>query len=82
MELRFFPINVFRETPKVKFFDAGIDRSNGSNGSSGSIITSLGSAADGSYSFCGATSSCPTISAILFCIATAPTSYLLCISLS
>ena len=33
MELRFFPINVFRETPKVKFFDAGIDRSNGSNGS-------------------------------------------------
>ncbi len=31
MELRFFPITVFRETPKVKFFDAGIDRSNGSD---------------------------------------------------
>ena len=29
MELRFFPINVFRETPKVKFFDARIDNSNG-----------------------------------------------------
>jgi len=31
MELRFFPINVFRETPKVTFFDAGIDSSNGSD---------------------------------------------------
>ena len=29
MELKFFPINVFRETPKVTFFDAGIDTSNG-----------------------------------------------------
>ena len=28
MELRFCPINVFRETPKVTFFDAGIDTSN------------------------------------------------------
>ena len=31
MELRFLPINVFRETPKVTFFDAGIDNSNGSD---------------------------------------------------
>ena len=31
MELRFFPINVFRETPKVTFFDAGIDTSNGTD---------------------------------------------------
>jgi len=31
MELRFFPINVFRETPKVTFFDAGINSSNGSD---------------------------------------------------
>ena len=31
MELRFFPINVFRETPKVTFFDAGIALSNGSD---------------------------------------------------
>ena len=31
MELRFFPINIFRETPKVTFFDAGIDSSNGSD---------------------------------------------------
>ena len=31
MELRFFPINVFRETPKVTFFDAGLDISNGSD---------------------------------------------------
>ena len=31
MELRFFPINIFRETPKVTFFDAGIDTSNGSD---------------------------------------------------
>ena len=31
MELKFFPINVFRETPKVTFFDAGIDSSNGSD---------------------------------------------------
>ena len=31
MELRFFPINIFRETPKVTFFDAGIDSYNGSD---------------------------------------------------
>ena len=31
MELKFFPINVFRETPKVTFFDAGIDIANGSD---------------------------------------------------
>ena len=31
MELRFFPINIFRETPKVTFFDAGINSSNGSD---------------------------------------------------
>ncbi len=31
MELRFFPINIFRETPKVTFFDAGIESSNGSD---------------------------------------------------
>ena len=31
MELKFFPINIFRETPKVTFFDAGIDSSNGSD---------------------------------------------------
>jgi len=31
MELRFFPINVFRETPKVTFFDAGIGDWNGSD---------------------------------------------------
>ena len=31
MELKFFPINIFRETPKVTFFDAGIDNSNGSD---------------------------------------------------
>ena len=31
MELRFFPINIFRETPKVTFFDAGIEISNGSD---------------------------------------------------
>ena len=31
MELRFFPINIFKETPKVTFFDAGIDISNGSD---------------------------------------------------
>ena len=31
MELRFFSINIFRETPKVTFFDAGIDSSNGSD---------------------------------------------------
>ena len=31
MELKFFPINIFRETPKVTFFDAGIDYSNGSD---------------------------------------------------
>ena len=31
MELRFFPITVFRQAPKVTFFDAGIDTSNGSD---------------------------------------------------
>ena len=31
MELKFFPINVFRETLKVTFFDAVIDNSNGSD---------------------------------------------------
>jgi len=31
MELKFFPINIFRETPKVTFFDAGIDSSNSSD---------------------------------------------------
>ena len=31
MELKFFPITIFRETPKVTFFDAGIDTSNGSD---------------------------------------------------
>ena len=31
MELKFFPINIFRETPKVAFFDAGIATSNGSD---------------------------------------------------
>ena len=31
MELKFFPINVFRETPKVTFFDASIGRSNGAD---------------------------------------------------
>ena len=31
MELRFLPINVFRETPKVTFFDASIGSSNGSD---------------------------------------------------
>merc|ERR1712146_548358 len=31
MELRFFPITLFRQTPKVTFFDAGIDKSNGSD---------------------------------------------------
>ena len=31
MELRFFPINVFKETPQVTFFDAGIGNSNGSD---------------------------------------------------
>ncbi len=31
MELRFFPITVFRQTPKVTFFDADIDKSNGSD---------------------------------------------------
>jgi len=29
MELRFFPINIFRETPKVTFFDAGLESTNG-----------------------------------------------------
>ena len=31
MELRFFPITLFKQTPKVTFFDAGIDNSNGSD---------------------------------------------------
>ena len=31
MELKFFPINLLRQTPKVKVFDAGIDSSNGSD---------------------------------------------------
>ena len=31
MELRFIPINIFRETHKVTFFDAGIVTSNGSD---------------------------------------------------
>ena len=31
MELRFFPITLFRQTPKVTFFDAGVDISNGSD---------------------------------------------------
>ena len=31
MEIRYFPINIFRETPKVTFFDAGIGTSNGSD---------------------------------------------------
>ena len=29
MELKFLPITIFRETPKVKFFDAGLEASNG-----------------------------------------------------
>ena len=29
MELKFHPTTIFRETPKVTFFDAGIDSSNG-----------------------------------------------------
>jgi len=29
MELKFLPINIFRETPKVTFFDAGLEVSNG-----------------------------------------------------
>ena len=28
MELRFFPVTIFRETPKVTFFDTGINKSN------------------------------------------------------
>ena len=31
MELRFFPVTIFRETPKVRFFDTGINKSNGSD---------------------------------------------------
>ena len=31
MKLRFIPINIFRETPKVTFFDASIGTSNGSD---------------------------------------------------
>ena len=29
MELKFYPTTIFRETPKVKFFDAGLEVSNG-----------------------------------------------------
>ena len=29
MKLRFLPTTIFRETPKVTFFDAGLDASNG-----------------------------------------------------
>ena len=29
MKLKFMPITIFRETPKVKFFDAVLDKSNG-----------------------------------------------------
>ncbi len=29
MELKFWPITIYRETPKVTFFDAGIESSNG-----------------------------------------------------
>ena len=29
MKLKFSPITIFRETPKVTFFDAGLDSSNG-----------------------------------------------------
>ena len=29
MELKFLPTNIFRETPKVTFFDASIDSTNG-----------------------------------------------------
>ena len=29
MKLKFFPITIFRETPKVTFFDAGLEASNG-----------------------------------------------------
>ena len=31
MLLRFIPINVFRETPQVSFFDAGVKGSNGAD---------------------------------------------------
>ena len=31
MKLKFMPTTIFRETPKVTFFDAGIDSSNGSD---------------------------------------------------
>ena len=31
MELRFFPVTIFRETPKVTFFDTAINKSNGSD---------------------------------------------------
>ena len=29
MNLKFMPITIFRETPKVIFFDAGLEKSNG-----------------------------------------------------
>jgi len=31
MELRFLPVSIFRETPKVTFFDASINKSNGTD---------------------------------------------------
>ena len=31
MRLKFFPTNVFRETPQVSFFDSGVQGSNGSD---------------------------------------------------
>ena len=31
MELRFFPVTIFRETQKVTFFDTGINKFNGSD---------------------------------------------------
>ncbi len=31
MRLSFIPIHVFRETPQVSFFDAGVEESNGAD---------------------------------------------------
>ena len=39
MELEFYPTTIFRETPKVTFFDAGIDSSNGCD-----VVVHLGEA--------------------------------------
>ncbi len=39
MELKFYPTTIFRETPKVTFFDAGIDSSNGCD-----VVVHLGEA--------------------------------------